>query len=64
MRIVNMSNTTEQVKIVVEDQGKVVKTDFITLMPKRQVDVPEGYILDKNWAVSHPSIRVVPVKEA
>jgi hypothetical protein len=66
MRIVNMSSTPEPVKIVREDQGKVVHTDFITVMPKRQVDIPDGYTLDRNWAVQHPHVRAVTVthKEA
>lgn len=60
LRIVNMSSTTEQVKIVQEEDGKVITTDYVNLMPKRQVDIPEGFTLDKNWAIMHPSVRVVP----
>lgn len=58
MRIVNMSSGPEQVKLVSET-GVV---DYINVMPKKQVQIPEGFVIDSNWAVTHPQVRVI--KEA
>jgi hypothetical protein len=55
MRIVNMSSSVEQVKLVSTD-GKL---DYITVMPKRQVAVPEGFNIDPNWAATHPLIKII-----
>jgi hypothetical protein len=60
MRIVNMSLSVEQVKLVTPG-GKI---DYITVMPKRQVAVPEGFVIDPNWAVTHPLIKIIPTTEA
>lgn len=61
LRIVNMSLIPEQVKIVQEEDGKIINTDFINVMPKRQVRVPDGYTVDKNWAVLHPAVRILNI---
>ncbi len=58
MRIVNMSSGPEQVKLV-SGNGTI---DYINVMPKKQVQIPEGFVIDSNWAVSHPQVRVI--KEA
>ncbi len=60
MRIVNMSASVEQVKLVSAD-GKI---DYITVMPRRQVTVPEGFVIEPNWAVTHPWIKNVASTEA
>lgn len=64
MRIVNMSSVSEQVKIVREVSGKVVNTDFVNVMPKKQVTLPDGYVMDKNWAIEHPTVRPLTIQEA
>lgn len=58
MRIVNMSSDPEQVKLVSETK----QIDYINVMPKKQVDIPEGFVVEPNWAAQHPLVR--PVKEA
>lgn len=64
MRIVNMSSASEQVKIVLESGGKILVTDYINVMPKRQVTLPDGFTIDKNWAVDHPLVRPITTQEA
>lgn len=55
MKIVNMSNITEQVKLV-NEKGQV---DYAHVMPKRQVTLPEGFKIDHNWSISHPLVKIV-----
>lgn len=58
MRIVNMSATSEQVKIVLaKKDGTIIQTDYVNVMPKKQVDLPPDFIIEKNWAVLHPHVR-------
>lgn len=58
MRIVNMSRNSVSVKITTEDKKAV---DYVTVMPKKQVTLPEGFVIEPNWAVANPLVR--PVKE-
>ncbi len=55
MRIVNMTEGPVNVKLLSKDK----KVDFMTVMPKRQVEVPEGFTVDPNWAVLNPRVRIV-----
>jgi hypothetical protein len=55
MIIVNMSSVVESVKIVSKDGN----LDYITVMPKRKVTIPEGFVVDSNWSATHPLIKTV-----
>lgn len=55
MLIVNMTEGPVNVKLLSEDK----QVDFMTVMPKRQVEVPEGFTVDPNWAVLNPRVRIV-----
>ena len=60
MRIVNMSTSVEQVKLI----STTGKLDYITVMPKRQVTLPDGFVIEPNWAVTHPLIKIIQTTEA
>ncbi len=55
MRIVNMSDKMEDVKL----RNKQGQLDYIHIMPKRQVTVPDGFEIDPNWAAQHPLVKIV-----
>ena len=55
MKIVNMSGSPEQVKLV-NAKGQV---DYAHLMPKKQITLPDGFNLETNWAATHPHVKVV-----
>jgi hypothetical protein len=50
-----MSSVVESVKIVSKDGN----LDYITVMPKRKVTIPEGFVVDSNWSATHPLIKTV-----
>lgn len=53
--VVNMSNAPADLKLV-NEQGQI---DFAHAMPKRQVELPEGFTLDANWAAANPKIKII-----
>lgn len=55
MRIVNKTDSPVHVKLLSPSD----EVDFITVMPKRQVTVPEGFEVDPNWAVLNPLVRII-----
>jgi len=55
MHVVNMNSHPVQVKLRT-DLGAV---DFMHVMPKRQVPVPDGFQVDANWLAGNTFVKVL-----
>lgn len=55
MRIINTNQHPVQVLLRKSDNT----TDYVHVMPRGRVDIADEFVVDPNWAVANPEVKLV-----